>query len=122
MAQILVVDDEEDIRLLYADELSDEGHTVATAGTCEDARKQLESDNFDLVILDIQMKNESGLDLLKEVVREKIDLPVILCTAYSMYKDDFSSWLADAYIVKSSDLTELKNQVSQVLKKRRKQS
>jgi DNA-binding NtrC family response regulator len=122
MAQILVVDDEEDIRLLYADELRDEGHDVATAGSSREAREHLEKDNFDLVILDIQMKNESGLDLLKEVVREKVDLPVILCTAFTMYKDDFSSWLADAYVVKSSDLTELKNQVSQVLEKRRKQS
>ncbi len=122
MAQVLVVDDEDDLRMLYADELRDEGYEVTTAGTCNEAREQLDKDNFDLVILDIQMKNESGLDLLKEVVREKVDLPVILCTAFSIYKDDFSSWLADAYVVKSSDLTELKNQVRQVLEKRKKQS
>ncbi|NCP03084.1 MAG: response regulator, partial [Deltaproteobacteria bacterium] len=43
------------------------------------------------------------------------DLPVILCSAYDSYKDDFSSWLADAYVVKSSDLTELKDQVARLL-------
>jgi DNA-binding NtrC family response regulator len=65
------------------------------------------------------MKGESGLQLLQKIVREKTDLPVILCTAFSCYKDDFSSWLADAYVVKSSDLTELKSEVRRILEKRK---
>ncbi len=118
MARILVVDDEDDLRLLYADELEDEGYEVHTAGTGVDARKLLEQTDFDLVILDIQMKGESGLDLLKDIARDNKGLPVILSTAFGMYKDDFSSWLADAYVVKSSDLSELKDQVRRVLAKR----
>jgi len=42
-------------------------------------------------------------------------MPVILCTAFSCYKDDFSTWLADGYVVKSSDLTELKEEIKRVL-------
>lgn len=120
MPRILVVDDEDDLRLLYADELQDEGYEVATVGSGHEARELLGKEAFDLMILDIQMRGESGLDLLKDIVRERDDLPVILCTAFSMYKDDFSSWLADAYVVKSSDLSELKEQVRKVLAKKNK--
>jgi DNA-binding NtrC family response regulator len=64
------------------------------------------------------LKNESGLDLLQKIVKERHNLPVILCTAFSCYKDDFSAWLADGYVVKSADLQELKNEVRKVLEKK----
>ncbi|WP_432821797.1 response regulator [Trichloromonas sp.] len=118
MTRLLIVDDERDIRYLYAAELEDEGYEVETAGNGTDAAELLKNHPFDLVILDIQMKGESGLQLLQKIVKERTDLPVILCTAFSCYKEDFSSWLADGYIVKSSDLTELKKEVARVLKKK----
>jgi DNA-binding response OmpR family regulator len=121
MARLLVVDDEKDIRYLYAAELEDEGYQVDTAASGADAAELLQAHTYDLIVLDIQMKGESGLQLLQKIVREKNDLPVILCTAFSCYKDDFSSWLADAYVVKSSDLTELKGEVRRILEKRGKQ-
>ncbi len=117
MANLLVVDDEGDIRHLYAAELEDEGHSVVTCGTSKEATEQLRSQPFDLVILDIQLDHESGLELLQLIAREQENTPVILCTAYSCYKDDFSSWLADAYVVKSSNLDELKNEVRRVLER-----
>ena len=57
------------------------------------------------MVLDIKLRNESGIDLLQRIVKERHDMPVILCTAFSCYKDDFSTWLADGYVVKSSDMT-----------------
>ena len=77
--------------------------------------KQLRSQAFDLIVLDIQLNRESGLELLQQITREQENIPVVLCTAFSCYKDDFSSWLADAYVVKSSDLDELKKEVRRVL-------
>jgi DNA-binding response OmpR family regulator len=118
MAKLLVIDDEGDIRHLYAAELEDEGHQVSTAGNSRDALELLQNNDFDLVILDIQLDQESGLELLQKIARERGQLPVILCTAFSSYRDDFSSWLADAYVVKSSDLNELKEQVRQALARR----
>ena len=118
MSRLLVVDDESFIRQLYAAELEDEGHQVCTAGTGGEALELLRSREFDLVILDIQLDRESGLELLQKIARERGQLPVILCTAFSSYRDDFSSWLADAYVVKSSDLNELKEQVRQILARR----
>ncbi|HEX8960745.1 MAG TPA: response regulator [Geobacteraceae bacterium] len=118
MARILVVDDEESIRLLYGEELAEEGHDVATAASAVEAVEKLASNEFDLVVLDIKLKNESGLDLLQKIVKERHEMPVILCTAFSCYKDDFSAWLADGYVVKSSDLTELKDEIARVLAKK----
>ncbi|HKK01349.1 MAG TPA: response regulator, partial [Desulfuromonadales bacterium] len=82
MARILVVDDERDIRLLYSAELAEDGYEVETAGTGADAAELLLKHHFDLVVLDIQMKGESGLQLLQKIVKEREDLPVILSTAF----------------------------------------
>jgi DNA-binding NtrC family response regulator len=120
MAKLLVVDDEANIRLLYSQELSDEGYEVVTAGSALEAVEKLEVAAFDLVVLDIKLKNESGIELLQRIVKERHTLPVILCTAFSCYKDDFSAWLADGYVVKSSDMTELKDEIKRVLLKRQK--
>lgn len=120
MAKLLVVDDEANIRLLYAQELSDEGYSVVTAASALEAVEKLQAESFDLAVIDIKLKNESGIDLLQRIVKERHALPVILCTAFSCYKDDFSAWLADGYVVKSSDLQELKDEISRVLAKRQK--
>src|SRR5690349_4400852 len=120
MERLLVVDDEANLRLLYAQELSDEGYQVVTAGSTHEAVQKLEESPFDLVVLDIKLKNESGIELLQRIVKERHTLPVILCTAFSCYKDDFSAWLADGYVVKSSDMQELKDEIRRVLAKRQK--
>ncbi|MCM0084089.1 response regulator [Geomonas sp. Red32] len=120
MAKLLVVDDEANIRLLYSQELSDEGYDVVTAASAIEAAEKLQSETFDLAVLDIKLKNESGIDLLQRIVKERQNLPVILCTAFSCYKDDFSAWLAEGYVVKSSDMQELKDEIKRVLAKRQK--
>ena len=116
--RILIVDDERDIRLLYSAELEDEGYEVDSAGTGEEAAQLLENRSYDLIVLDIQMKGESGLQILQKIVQQRSEMPVILNTAFSCYKEDFSSWLADAYVVKSSDLTELKEEIKRLLAKK----
>lgn len=118
MSKLLVVDDEANIRLLYAEELADEGHQVVTAANTAEAVEKLQQAEFDLAVLDIKLKNESGIDLLQKLVKERHDMPVILCSAFSCYKDDFSAWLADGYVVKSGDLTELKQEIGRVLAKK----
>ena len=120
MAKLLVVDDEANIRLLYAQELSDEGYQVVTAASALEAVEKLETESFELAVIDIKLKNESGIELLQRIVKERHTLPVILCTAFSCYKDDFSAWLADGYVVKSSDLQELKDEIARVLAKKQK--
>lgn len=118
MSRLLVVDDEANIRLLYSAELTDEGYEVETAASIGEALEKLAAKSFDLALLDIKLKNESGIELLQKIVKERHDMPVILCSAFSSYKDDFSAWLADSYVVKSGDLTELKEEIRRVLEKK----
>ena len=118
MSRLLVVDDEANIRLLYAEELADEGYDVVTAAGTAEAVEKLQEGAFDLAVLDIKLKNESGIELLQKLVKERHDMPVILCSAFSCYKDDFSAWLADGYVVKSGDLSELKQEIARVLAKK----
>ncbi|MHB8766651.1 MAG: response regulator [Deferrisomatales bacterium] len=118
MYTILVVDDEESIRALYRVELEEEGYRVLAAEDGKAVRAVLAQETVDLVVLDIKLKGESGLQILQDITRHHRQLPVILSTAYGSFKDDFSSWLADAYVVKSSSLKELKAEVAKVLTRR----
>lgn len=119
MTRILVVDDEAGIRLLYSQELADEGYEVDSAASIAEALAMLQGQQYDVAILDIKLKNESGLDLLQKIVKERHDMVVILSTAFSCYKDDFSAWLADGYVVKSSDMQELKDEIRRLLEKKK---
>ena len=115
MKTILVADDEEAIRDLLAEELTDEGYRVLTASNARDALKMVETEHLDLVILDIRMPGMDGLEALPRILGMKEGLPVILNTAYSQYKESFMSWAADAYVVKSSDLSELKQKIKELI-------
>jgi DNA-binding response OmpR family regulator len=115
MKTILVVDDDEPIRTLIKEELTDEGYRVLTASNARDGIKLVENEPLDLVILDIRMPGMDGLEALPRILGIKEGLPVILNTAYSQYKESFMSWAADAYVVKSSDLTELKAKVKELI-------
>jgi DNA-binding response OmpR family regulator len=112
---ILVVDDEEHILRLYEKELSDEGYQVKTAKGAEEAIKITQEGEVNLVILDIKMEGKNGLEVLSDFRRINKNLPIILNSAYSTYKSDFQSWLADAYLVKSSNLEELKKKIKELV-------
>lgn len=118
MPKLLVVDDETFIRMLYKKEFESDGYTVLTAATPDEAMTIMTSERPDVVILDIELGDESGLKMLNRLNHEHRDCAVILNTAYSTYKSDFQTWLADAYLMKSSDLKPLKNQVRLLVEKR----
>ena len=113
--RILIVDDEENIRKLYAEELTADGYDVSTAGSGESALESVETECPDLVVLDIKMADVNGLDILGSVKGMNRNLPVVLNSAYTTFKNDFKSWLADAYVVKSSDMSELKARIKELL-------
>ena len=115
MAKILVVDDEEHIRLLYSEELSEAGYEVITAADGYQLIERIETEKPDLIVLDIKMVDYDGLDLLQEIRNRFYDLPVILCTAYDTFKEDIKSIAADFYVIKSFDLAELKKKIAMAL-------
>lgn len=115
MKKILVIDDEENIRMLYQEELGDEGYEVAVASDGTEALDILSDSPFDLVTLDIRMPGVDGITMVKKVKEIYQNIPVILVTAYGEYKQDFCTWACDAYIVKSADLTELKATIKRII-------
>jgi len=114
-ARILVVDDEENIRLLFKEELEDEGFEVDLASNGFEALDKLKQGRFDLVVLDIKMPGMDGIQALNEIKNANKDQLVILCSAYGEFKQDFSSWVSDGYVVKSADTRELKQTIKNVL-------
>ena len=111
MKKILLVDDEDSIHLLYREELEEEGYEVHSALSGEEALEKLKIIQPDLVILDINMPGMNGIDALRRIKEDRPGLPVILSSAYQEFKQDLASWASDDYIVKSSNLNELKEAV-----------
>ena len=106
--RILLVDDEDGIQLLYRGEFEDEGYLGDSARNGEEALARFRANPPDLVLLDINMPGLNGIEVLRQMKELRADLPVILCSAYPEYKQDFGSWASDDYVVKSANLDELK--------------
>ena len=115
MKKILLVDDEEGIQMLYREELQDAGYEVVSAYTGEEGLEKLRSESPDLVILDIQMPGMNGIETLRQMKMDNPSLPIILSSAYTEYKQDLGAWASDAYVVKSSNINDLKEAVSKHL-------
>lgn len=117
MKKILVVEDEGDLCLLYKEELSKEGYEVTTVLDARSALELLQKECFDLIITDIRMPGKNGIELISQIMGMRKDIPIIINTAYQSYKEDFMTWAADAYIVKSSSLDELKAKIKELIGK-----
>jgi len=115
MKRILVVDDEENIRELYRDELVEEGYEVELARDGAEALRKFDAFRPDLVTLDVKMPGLDGLEVLRRIREKNPTVAVLLLTAFTEFKQDFTSWASDAYIVKSHDTKELKTTVRRLL-------
>ncbi len=115
MATILIVDDDEHQRLLYEEELEMEGYEVILTSTGQEAVAAVAASEVDCVVLDIAMPGMNGVETMAKMLDIDRQLPIILHTAYPSYKDDFMTWAAEAYVIKSSDLSELKEQIAKAL-------
>ena len=118
MATVLIVDDDQNQRVLYREELRHEGYNVREAADGQEAIAMVRDGGIDVVVLDIAMPGTDGVETLSRILDIDNKMPVVLNTAYSGYKDDFMTWAADAYVVKSSDLSGLKNRIAEALRKR----
>lgn len=114
--KIMVVDDEKNILMLYKSELEDEGYEVVAANSGKEAIEIFEREKPDLITLDIMMPDMDGIQVLRQLKQKSPNTPVIMLTAYD-YRDDFSVWASDAYVVKSSDLSNLKETIKQIAEK-----
>jgi two-component system response regulator (stage 0 sporulation protein F) len=113
--KILLVEDERSLCLLYEEELSREGYEITAETDAEAALAQLAGTAFDLIITDIRMPGKNGIELITQIMGLRKDIPIIINSAYQSYKEDFMTWAADAYVVKSASLDELKAKIRQLL-------
>ena len=120
MAKLLIVEDDEAQRLLYQEELQEEGYEVVLAKNGREALKSLEESLFDLILLDIRMPEMDGIEALGKIVSRYKKISVILHTAYPEYRNQSIASLADAFILKSSDLSLLKKTVKELLEEKKK--
>jgi len=119
MATLLIVDDEAHQRMLYQEELSEEGYQIVLASNGKEALEKVWEVTPDLIVLDIRMPVMDGLEALGKIIGKERNIPVIIHSAYSSYKEDFMSWAADDFVVKSADLAELKGKIRKLLERKK---
>lgn len=118
MKKILIVDDEENIRELYRVELKDEGYEVELAENGQAALSKFETFRPDLVTLDVMMPGMNGIEVLRRIREKDPSIPVLLLTAFGEFRQDFNTWASDAYIVKSTDVSDLKQTIKRLMEKK----
>ena len=117
-AHILVVDDDDRIRELLKEYLTEENYLISTSNNAENAKQKIEMIKFDIIILDIMMPGQSGLDLTHNL-REKINTPIILLTAMGEPNERIEGLEkgADDYLAKPFEPKELVLRIQNILKK-----
>ncbi|MBL4692085.1 MAG: response regulator transcription factor, partial [Magnetovibrio sp.] len=118
LPHILVVDGDDRLRRLLRKYLSENGNVVLTATDAENARSMLESFTFDLIILDLMMPGESGLEFA-ESFRKLSDVPILMLTAMGEIEDRIRGLKhgADDYLTKPFEPRELLLRVNAILKR-----
>lgn len=101
--------------MLFTNELTEEGYEVIKCAEGSRVMEIIEENRPDLIVLDIKLCEYNGLELLQEIRNTYYNLPVILCTAYPEFKNDLKSIAADFYVLKSSNLKELKLKIKMAL-------
>ncbi len=118
MEKILCVDDEPAILQLYDEEFSEDGYRVITAANGREALMKYQMELPQLVIMDIRLPGMDGVEALNAILGKDRQALIVINTAYPQYRGNFMTWGAEAYLIKSSDLGELKQKVREILDKR----
>ena len=115
---ILVVDDDNRIRTLLKEYLSEKNFIVSTSNDAENAKIKIDSFKFDLIILDVMMPGQNGYELTKEI-KTKIEVPIILLTAKNEVENRIKGLElgADDYISKPFEPKELLLRIKNIINK-----
>ncbi len=118
---ILVVDDEQDVRQLIAATLEEDGHSVDTRESAEQALEELIAGDYDLALVDINLPGMSGFDLLERYVEGGGETPVVIITGRATVANAIESTRRGAYdyITKPFDLDQLRATAEQVVNRRK---
>ncbi len=124
--KILIIEDEPDIRETLVYNFSREGYDILSASSLLEARSQIESNTFSLILLDLMLPDGSGLDLCREIKSDKYksSIPIIILTAKDDEVDKVVGFElgADDYVTKPFSVRELILRAKAVLKRGEKES
>lgn len=116
MKTILIVDDGEDSCCLCERELLHEDYLTTSVASGPEAPGFIsENPQVELIILDVRMAPLDGVQVLNQIRKRDVYIPVILHSGYWSYKRDFAAWFAGGYLIKSSDLRKLRDKVEESL-------
>jgi len=105
MNKVLIVNHDEIMQMLYADELSEEGYDVCTLGDYSRVLAMIQEERPDLIVMEATSGRYDSLDLVRDIRKKNHELPVILCIAYPGLKCDRSSVKAGFDVVDSSNVS-----------------
>ena len=100
---------------MYLQELQAEGYEVVLAAGADEALEKIEESRPDLVVMDIHLGRMGRKDAVAKLMDRMRGTPIILNTSFEAPEAQLMSWVADACVVKSSDLSELTGQIRQLL-------
>jgi len=120
--KILVVDDEDFELVRYEKILGDEGYAVVQARDGYEALEMVKTTPPDAIVLDIKMPGIDGIETMGKIFEENEEIPVIIHTAFSVWRENFRSRMADGFVVKTRDMAELKAKLREILKSKGKSS
>ena len=115
VAKLLLVEDEPAHLSFYKRLLSEEGHEVLEASSGREAIKLAKKVCPGVVVLDLMLPDMDGTEAIARLLNECGRPKIVINTCYESFRNDFRCWGADAFVVKSSDPSELKLRVRQVL-------
>jgi len=120
-AYMLLVDDEEDLRMTLQETLEDASYHVTTAANAMRAREAMSQGKYDVAVLDIRLPDGSGIDLLQEFQAADPDMGIILMTGFSEVNTAVEAVRlgADDFLKKPFDLGELLLRIEELMKKRK---
>src|SRR5512143_2466350 len=116
-SSILVVDDEDSLRNVLTNELSNEGYEVRNAADGDEAITELQKSRYDLVLLDIKMPRMNGFEVLKFIKEQHGKTKVVMLTGFADLKNAIESKKlgADDFVSKPYDLVDLLTTIERVL-------
>ena len=114
---VLIVEDEKLLARTLSRAIKDAGYRTVTVGSAEQAEKQLDASQFDLMVIDNRLPRETGLELLSKVRDVNQDLKVILMTAFDSrdVKSEARKLKVDRYVKKPFDLERMLAHVSELI-------
>ncbi len=120
MPKILIVDDEQNILLYLSEALEDEGYFITTKASGREAVKAVENEEYDLMLVDLKLRDIDGIEVMREAKKHSPDTVVIMLTGHGSLETAMEAIKSGAfdYLLKPSSVQDLKDSIRRGLEKR----